>query len=251
VAFAAVAAFIGGLLIGSFLTVVAHRVPRGESFVGPRSRCPGCGAQIAAYDNVPVVSWLILGGRARCCGMRISARYPVTELATAILFAATMIVLWDDPGEIAIGLVFVMMLVAITLTDLDERIIPNRILAAAAIGGALLVIATDPSSLPERAISAAAAGGVLFVAALAYPRGMGLGDVKLAATMGLFLGRNVAPAIFVALVAGSVVGLAIIAREGSAARKRAIPFGPFLAIGGVVGLLAGDEMVDWYLNTFS
>jgi leader peptidase (prepilin peptidase) / N-methyltransferase len=251
VAVAAVAAFIGGLLIGSFLTVVAHRVPRGESFIGPRSRCPGCGAQIAGYDNIPVVSWLVLGGRARCCGMRISPRYPLTELVTAVLFAATVIVLWDDGGEIAIGLVFVATLVAITLTDIDLRVIPNKILVAAAIIGLALVIATDPSSLPERAIAALAAGGVLFVAALAYPRGMGLGDVKLAAVMGLFLGRNVAAALLVALLAGSAVGLAIIAREGGEARKRAIPFGPFLALGGVVGLLAGDPMVEWYLNTFT
>jgi leader peptidase (prepilin peptidase)/N-methyltransferase len=248
---AAAAAFIGGLLIGSFLTVVAHRVPRGDSIVAGRSHCPGCGAQIAAYDNVPVISWVILRGRARCCGMGISARYPLTELATAALFAATVIVLWDDFGEIAIGLVFVAMLVAVTLTDLDRRIIPNRILAVAAIIGAALVVATDPSSIPERAISAAAAGGLLFVAALAYPRGMGMGDVKLVAVMGLFLGRNVAPAIFVALLAGSVAGLAIIAREGSGARKQAIPFGPFLALGGIVGLLAGDPMVEWYLNTFT
>jgi leader peptidase (prepilin peptidase)/N-methyltransferase len=183
--------------------------------------------------------------------MRISARYPLTELVTGALFAATVLVLWDDAGEIAIGLVLVATLVAITLTDLERRIIPNRILVAAAIVGAVLVATTDPSSIPERAISAAAAGGLLFVAALAYPRGMGLGDVKLAAVMGLLLGRNVAAAIIVALLAGSVVGLAIVAREGSAARKMAIPFGPFLALGGIVGLLAGDPMVEWYLNTFT
>ena len=183
--------------------------------------------------------------------MRISPRYPLTELVTGALFAATVVVLWGDPGEIAIGLVLVATLVAVTLTDLDQRIIPNRILAVAAIIGAALVIATDPSSIPERAISAAAAGGVLFVAALAYPKGMGLGDVKLAAVMGLFLGRNVAAALIIALLAGSIFGLAIIAREGGSARKRAIPFGPFLALGGIVGLLAGDPMVEWYLNTFT
>jgi leader peptidase (prepilin peptidase)/N-methyltransferase len=251
VALATAAAFLGGLLIGSFLTVVAHRVPLGESIVAGRSRCPGCGAQIAAYDNIPVVSWLLLRGRARCCGMRISPRYPLTELLTGALFAATVLVLWDDPGEIAIGLVFVATLVAITLTDLERRIIPNRILAVAAIIGTALIIATDPTSIPERAISAAAAGGGLFLAALAYPRGMGLGDVKLAAVMGLFLGRNVAPAILVALLSGSAFGLALVAREGRSARKRAIPFGPFLALGGIVGLLAGDPMVEWYLNTFT
>ena len=243
-------AFVGGLIGGSFLTVVGHRVPRGESIVGPRSRCTTCGVQIAAYDNVPVVSWLLLRGRSRCCGERISARYPLTELGLGALYAATVAVLWGDGGEIALGLVFDTMLVAVTLTDLEQRIIPNKILLVATIVGAAIAAVADPGSLPERAAAAAAAGGLLFLAALAYPRGMGLGDVKLAATMGLFLGRNVAPAILVALLAGSLVGLAMIAREGVGARKKAIPFGPFLALGGVVGLLAGDQLVDWYLGTF-
>ncbi len=242
--------FLVGLLIGSFLTVVAHRLPRGESVVGGRSRCPACGAQIAAYDNVPVFSWLLLRGRARCCGAAISPRYPLTELAVGLLYAATALVLWDDAAEVALGIVFVTMLVAVTLTDLERRIIPNKILLVAAIGGLAIVAVADPSSLPERAIAAAAAGGLLLAAALAYPRGMGLGDVKLAATMGLFLGREVGPAILVALLAGSLIGLAMIARHGAAARKRAIPFGPFLALGGVVALLAGDELIDWYLGTF-
>lgn len=247
---AAAIALLGGLMAGSFVTVVAHRVPRGESIVGPRSRCPACGAQIAAYDNVPVLSWVLLRGRARCCGEPISARYPLTELCLGALYAATVIVLWGDGGEIALGLVFVTTLVAITLTDLEQRIIPNKILLVAAVFGAAIAALVDSGSLPERAIAAAAAGGLLFLVALAYPRGMGLGDVKLAAVMGLFLGRNVAPAILVALLAGSLVGLAMIAREGAAARKKAIPFGPFLALGGVVGLLAGDQLVDWYLSTF-
>lgn len=247
---AAALGFLGGLVAGSFVSVVAHRVPRGESIVGPRSRCPGCGAQIAAYDNVPVLSWVLLGGRARCCGTGISVRYPLVELGLGALYAATVLVLWDEPAELAIGLVFVTMLAAITLTDLERRIIPNKILLVAAVAGVAIAAATDPGSLPERGIAAAAAGGLLFAAALAYPRGMGLGDVKLAATMGLFLGRDVAPAIFVALLAGSLVGLALIARHGAAARKRAIPFGPYLALGGVVGLLVGEELIDWYLDAF-
>jgi leader peptidase (prepilin peptidase)/N-methyltransferase len=251
VAAAAAIAFLGGLIVGSFVTVVAHRVPRGESIVGPRSRCPGCGIQIAAHDNVPVVSWLLLRGRARCCGTEISPRYPLTELTLGILYAATVLVLWDEPGEIALGLILVTTLLAVTLTDLERRIIPNKILIVAAVLGLAVAAATDPGSLPERLAAAAGAGGLLFLAALAYPRGMGLGDVKLAATMGLFLGRNVAPALFVALLAGSAVGLAMIARDGAAARKRAIPFGPFLAIGGVAGLLLGDQIVDLYLGTFS
>lgn len=246
---AAVIAFFGGLIAGSFITVVAHRVPRGESIVGPRSQCPACGTQIAAYDNLPVFSWLALRGRARCCGAAISPRYPLTELVLGLLYAATVLALWGDGGEIALGLVFLSALMAVTLTDLERRIIPNKILLVAALIGLAIAAVSDPGSLPERLIAAATAGALFFAAALAYPKGMGLGDVKLAATMGIFLGRNVAPAILVALLAGSLVGLAMMARQGAGARKLGIPFGPFLALGGVVGLLAGDELVDWYLDT--
>src|SRR5690349_20988517 len=151
-------------MAGSFVTVVAHRVPRGESIVGPRSRCPACGAQIAAYDNVPVVSWLALRGRARCCGAAISPRYPLTELVMGVLYAVTTIVLWDDAAEVLLGLLLVTTLLAVTLTDLERRVIPNRILAVSVAIGVILAAALDPGSLPERAISAAAAGGLLFVA---------------------------------------------------------------------------------------
>lgn len=248
---AAILAFLGGLAAGSFVTVVSHRVPRGESVVGPRSRCPGCGTQIAAYDNLPVMSWLLLRGKGRCCGERISARYPLAELGLGLAYLATVLVLRDDPVQLALGLVLVTALMAVTITDLERRIIPNKVLLATMLVGAFVVIVWDPSSLPERAIAAAAAGGLLFTAALLYPRGMGLGDVKLAAVMGFFLGQNVAPALLIALLTGSVVGLALIAREGSAARKKAIPFGPFLALGGFIGLLFGSQLVDAYLGTFS
>jgi len=198
-----------------------------------------------------VLSWLALRGRCRGCGERISARYPLAELAMAALFALTVIVLGtDDLGELALGLVFCALLVTVTLTDLDRRVIPNSILIAAAAAAIALTAATDPESLGERAIAAAGAGGFLLLAALAYPSGMGMGDVKLAAVMGLFLGRAVVPAVLVAVVAGALVGLAIMLRHGSGARKRAIPFGPFLALGGVVGLLAGNAMLDWYLDSF-
>lgn len=248
---AIILAALGGLMLGSFVTVVGHRLPRGESIVGPRSRCTTCGAQIAAYDNVPVVSWLLLRGRSRCCGDPISPRYPLTEAGLAALYVTVVAVFWGEGTEIALGLVFVTMLLAVTLTDLDQRIIPNKVLLVGAAAAVVIVGVGDPSSFPERAIAAAAAGGVFFLAALAYPQGMGLGDVKLAAVMGLFLGRNVAPALIVALLSGSLVGIAMIAREGAAARKRALPFGPFLAFGGVVGLLLGDQLVHLYLTTFT
>lgn len=242
--------FLFGLLVGSFLTVVAHRVPRGESVVGGRSHCPACGEQIAAYDNVPVLSWLMLRGRARCCGASISPRYPLTELAAGALYAATAVVLWDDTAALALGLAFVTLLLAITLTDLERRIIPNRILLVGVIVGVAIAAVGDPASLPERAIAAAAAGGLLFAVALAYPRGMGLGDVKLAAVMGLYLGRSVGPALLIGFAAGALYGLALIAVRGASARKQAVPFGPFLAFGGVVALLAGEQIVDWYLGAF-
>jgi leader peptidase (prepilin peptidase)/N-methyltransferase len=242
-------AFILGLVAGSFVTAVAHRVPRGISIAESRSQCPACEARVAAYDNIPVLSWLLLRGRARCCGARISPRYPLTELGLGALFALTVIVhRHDSVAEIAIDFVFLTMLAAITLTDLEQRIIPNRILLVGAILCLMIAAPTDPSGLPERLIAAAVAGGALFLVVLAYPKGMGLGDVKLTATMGLFLGRAVAPAVLVALFTGSFVGLVLIARHGAAARKMAIPFGPFLALGGVVAMLVGNQLIDLYLG---
>lgn len=248
---AAVIAFVAGTVLGSFITVLAHRLPRGEAWVGGRSRCPGCGAQISARDNIPVVSWLVLRGRCRNCGEPISARYPLTELATGLLFAITVLVLdTDDAAELALGLVFCALLVTITLTDLDLRIIPNKVVLFGAIVAIAVVAVTDPDDLVERAIAAAAAGGFLFLVALAYPRGMGMGDAKLVAMMGLYLGRAVAPALLIGLAAGAAVGVLLIARHGAAARKQAVPFGPFLALGGVIGLWFGDDIADWYDENF-
>jgi leader peptidase (prepilin peptidase)/N-methyltransferase len=252
-------AFVCGAVSGSFLSVVAHRVPRGEPFVLGRSRCPRCGETIAARDNVPIVSWLLIRGRCRSCGAPISPTYPLVELGTGLAFAAVVLVqLGTDRGlatgpdafGLAAGLVFVSILAAVTLTDIDLRVIPNRLLIAGAVLGTPLVLAADPSSAAERAIAAAAAGGGLLLVALAYPRGMGMGDVKLAALMGVYLGGAVAPALLCGFLTGSLVGLMLLLRHGSAARKSAIPFGPFLALGGLVGLLAGDVIVDWYLDAF-
>jgi leader peptidase (prepilin peptidase)/N-methyltransferase len=243
-------AFVGGAIMGSFVGVVADRVPSGRSIMGPRSMCDSCETQIASYDNVPVLSWLWLRGRCRHCGASIPMRYPLIELAVGLAFAATAIVLRDDPSKLLLGLPFVAMLAAITLTDLERRIIPNAILLVGA--GAAIVIAagTDPSSLPERAFAALGAGGLLLAIGLAYPKGMGMGDVKLAAVMGLYLGVDVVPAVMAAVVAGGVVGIGFMLAKGSGARKVAIPFGPFLALGGVVGLLAGQQLIDAYLNAF-
>ncbi|MFN2612250.1 MAG: A24 family peptidase [Solirubrobacterales bacterium] len=248
-ALAAGFAFVFGAVLGSFVSVVAHRVPRNESVAGGRSKCPRCGHQIAAYDNIPIVSWFLLRGRCRHCGWRISARYPLVEAALGLGFAGAVLVLRDDPTQLELGLVLLTTLAAVTLTDLEQRLIPNSILIVSAVIG-LAVAATDPPGLGERAIAAAAAGGFFLLAALAYPRGMGMGDVKLAALIGFFLGRAVAPAILVALLSGAVVGIAILARKGVEGRKQAVPFGPFLALGGLVGLLAGSEILDWYLDSF-
>jgi leader peptidase (prepilin peptidase)/N-methyltransferase len=240
-----------GLIVGSFMNVVIHRLPRGESVVKPRSRCPNCAAELKARDNIPVLSWLLLRGRCRNCGEPISPRYPLVEALTAVLCAAVVLSEgWDE--DAILGIAFVLVLVPVTFIDIDHRIIPNKITLIGAIAAIAIVAVWRTDDLPEHLIAAAAAGGFLLLAALAYPAGMGMGDVKLAGVMGLFLGRNVGPAMFAGLILGSVVGALIIARKGrQEGRKTAIPFGPYLAAGGLVGLFAGDEIVDWYLDTFA
>ncbi len=239
-----------GLLLGSFLSVVAHRIPLGESFVGGRSRCPHCEGEIAAYDNIPVLSYLILRGRCRRCGARISPRYPLSELGLAAAFVGCLFRFENDPALVALGCVFCATLLVITITDLEHRIIPNKVLLASLIAGVALAAIADPDDLSERAIAAAIAFAVLFAVALVYPGGMGMGDVKLAGLMGIYLGRAVAPALLFGFLFGAAFGLALIARRGSEARKQKVPFGPFLALGGLVGLFAGDEIVDWYTDSF-
>ena len=244
-------AAVAGLLLGSFLNVVIHRLPRGENIATGGSRCPECAAPVKPWDNVPVVSWLVLRGRCRNCGARISRRYPVVELLTALLFAATVLRLGAD-RDVWLGLAFVLTLVPCAFIDLDHRIIPNKITGPSAILALVLLATLASGDLVEHLIAAAAAGGFLLVAALAYPAGMGMGDVKLAGVMGLYLGRDVGPAMLVGLFAGSIAGAVIIARKGrKEGRKTAIPFGPFLALGGLAGLFAGEEIVDWYLDTFA
>ena len=240
-----------GLVIGSFLNVVAHRLPGRKSLSMPASHCPSCETPIKPYDNIPVVSWLLLRGRCRSCSAPISARYPLVEAATALLFAAVVAVHHADTAALVLGLVLVAFLVPIALIDLDHRIIPNRLTLPAAILAIVLGTALDPGGQLERLIAGAAAGLVLGLPAFISPKGMGMGDAKLVAVLGLYLGAAVAPAFFVAFLVGTAVGIGIIARQGMMkGRKTAVPFGPFLALGGIVGVLAGNELVQAYLSTF-
>jgi leader peptidase (prepilin peptidase) / N-methyltransferase len=240
-----------GAIFGSFFNVVAYRLPRRESLSRPRSRCPRCETPIKPYDNVPVLSWLALRGKCRACGTRISARYPLVEAGTAALCALVVVAKGLDEDAL-LGLALVLLMVPVALIDLDTQIIPNSLMLIGAAVAPALVLLTAPDDTVEHLIAAVAGGGFFLLAVLAYPRGMGVGDIKLAGVLGLFLGRAVGPAIFIALVTGTVVGAAIMARKGvKAGRKTKVPFGPFLALGGVVALFAGDAMVDWYLGTFA
>jgi leader peptidase (prepilin peptidase)/N-methyltransferase len=238
-----------GAVFGSFLNVVIHRLPRGESLVHPRSRCPGCGAQIAGYDNVPIVSWLALRGRCRHCGEPISPRYPAVELLTALAFAAVVLVNGFD-DDLILELPFVAALIALAGIDLDHKLLPNRIVYPLAAYGVIATLLVERDDFLEHLIAGAGAFAFLLAAVIAYPRGMGMGDVKLAGAMGLYLGASVIPALLAAFLSGSLVGVAILAREGAEGRKKAIPFGVFLALGGIVGVLAGPELIDLYESNF-
>jgi leader peptidase (prepilin peptidase)/N-methyltransferase len=240
-----------GLLIGSFLNVVAWRLPRGESLVKPRSKCPGCSTQLKAYDNIPIFSWLALRGRCRGCGESISARYPVVEAVTAGLYVLVVALKWGDALQIALGLVLVTFLVPIAVIDLDLKIIPNKLTAPAAVLAVVLGAVLEPSYLPEQLIAGFGALLFFYLPALIHAKGMGMGDVKLAAVLGLYLGRAVAPGLFIALILGVVAGAAIIGLKGiSEGRRTKVPFGPFLALGGLVAFFAGDAIVNGYLDRF-
>jgi leader peptidase (prepilin peptidase) / N-methyltransferase len=248
---AIVLAAIGGLVVGSFLNVVAYRLPRGESLAHPPSHCPSCDQPIKPYDNIPVLSWLLLRGRCRNCKAPISPRYPLVELTTGVLWALVMWARWDDAPAIALGIVLVTILIPIAIIDYEHRIIPNRITGPAAIVAILIGVFFDQDFVVEQLIAGAAAGGFFLLAAIAYPRGMGMGDVKLAGVMGLYLGRAVGLAVLIGLVAGVVVGALIIAQKGAKeGRKATVPFGPFLALGGIIAIFAGDAVADWYGDRF-
>ena len=243
-----------GLIFGSFLTVVVHRIPRGESVVRPRSRCPRCGAEIRVADNVPVVSWLLLRGRCRRCGARISAEYPLTEAATAALFAASIAV-HEDVFVASVVAVFLAAMLAVALIDARWRIVPNRIVYPSLVLGLIALAAGQLAGAPVDAlrglVGLALYGGPLLLIALVVPRGMGMGDVKLAALIGLVLGAlglsYVAVAAGVGIVLGGVGAIAALAVHGYGRREH-IPFGPFLAGGAAVAALAGSAIAGAYLS---
>ncbi len=233
-----------GLALGSFLNVVAARIPLRRSIVSPASACMSCGERIAWYDNVPVVSWLLLRGRCRSCGTAIPPVYPAVELATAALVAGCVLA-FGVTLDALVAAFFCAVLVVVSATDLAHRIIPNRVVVPATVVVLVAQTALHPS--PEWAIAALGASAFLFAAAVAYPAGMGMGDVKLALLMGAMLGRTVPVAMMIGMVVALVPSVVLLARHGGAARKMGIPFGPFLALGSVLALFWGDELLDGYL----
>ena len=238
-------AFFPALAVGSFLNVVAARVPLRRSIASPGSACMGCGTPIKWYDNVPVLSWLLLRGRCRSCGAGISWRYPAVELATAVLVGACF---WKFglTWEAAVASFFCAVLVVLSAIDVERRIVPNRIVLPAAA----VVLVGQTLVHPSVEWLAAGLGGslFLFLAALAYPRGMGMGDVKLALLLGFAVGRTVPIAIFAGTLFALVPSVVLFARHGVAARKMAIPFAPFLALGGLLALFAGRPLLHAYLH---
>jgi leader peptidase (prepilin peptidase)/N-methyltransferase len=242
-----------GLVFGSFLTVAVHRLPRGESLVRPRSRCPSCGASIRSLDNIPLVSWVLLRGRCRACGVPIPALYPLLELASGVLFVAVALT-FDDPWAAALLAPFLALLVAISVIDFRTKKIPNRLVYPAYLIAAAAIVVADLAGSELNAIRAGigflAYGIGLLAIALISPRGMGMGDVKLAALIGLVLGalglRYVAVAAALGIAIGGVAS--VIALLAGAGRKTRIPFGPFLAAGAAVAAFVGGAIAEAYLD---
>jgi leader peptidase (prepilin peptidase)/N-methyltransferase len=233
-----------GLALGSFLNVVAARVPLGRSIVRPPSACMSCGAHIAWYDNIPLLSYALLRGHCRSCGTTISLRYPLVELVTALLVAGCV---WKFgiSADAALAALFCATLVAVSMTDLEHHVVPNQVVLPTT--AVVLVAQTALHPSVEWLVAALVAGILLFAAVLAYPNGMGMGDVKLALLLGAMLGRTVPVALFIGVLAALVPSAVLLARHGSRARKMGIPFAPFLALGGVVALFAGEALLDAYL----
>jgi leader peptidase (prepilin peptidase)/N-methyltransferase len=242
-----------GLVFGSFLTVVVHRVPANESLLRPRSRCPSCGTQLRAVDNIPLVSWVILKGRCHACGVRIPAVYPLLELATGVLFVAVAL-RFQDWWQAILLAPFLAVLVALAVIDARTKKLPNRIVYPAFLisAGYLAVarLAGAGVDLTDAALGLAAYGGGLFVVAFLAPKGMGMGDVKLAGLIGLVLGSLGLEYVAVAAGLGILLGGvgAIVALARGAGRKQALPFGPFLVAGAIVATFVGPQVADLYLS---
>jgi leader peptidase (prepilin peptidase) / N-methyltransferase len=235
------------LALGSFLNVVAHRVPAHRSLVRPRSSCGSCGHEIANRDNIPVLSYLLLRGRCRQCSARISPLYPAVEALTAVL-AVACVAAFGLTADAALAFGFCAVLVTLSAIDLRHRIVPNRIVLPAAAVVLVAHTALDPT--PEWALGALGASGFLFAAALAYPKGMGMGDVKLALLLGAMLGAPVAIALFLGFVSSLAPAIVLFARHGRAARKMAIPLVPFLSLGALTALFFGERLLDGYMALF-
>jgi leader peptidase (prepilin peptidase) / N-methyltransferase len=251
-AFAVTLAALGGLVFGSFMGVVVHRVPAKESIVAPRSRCPNCGHQLSAADNIPVLSWMMLGGKCRYCRAPISPRYLAGEVLTGSVWALAVVRLGTSWRLLAY-LPFLWVLIALSLIDLETKLLPNRIVyPSVVVGIVLLGIATalgpDGSGDWVRGLEGMAAGtGAFFVVALISPAGMGMGDVKLAGLIGLYLGYlewgRVAIGFFLAFLIGAVSGITLMI-AGKAGRKTQVPFGPFMALGAIIATLYGRPILD-------
>jgi leader peptidase (prepilin peptidase) / N-methyltransferase len=233
------------LALGSFLNVVVHRVPQRRSLVRPGSSCGSCGTEISARDNIPVLSYLLLRGRCRHCQARISPVYPLVEALTAALAVACVAAFGLTP-EAALAFGFCAVLVTLSVIDLQHRIVPNRIVLPAAAIALVAHTLIEPS--PEWLLGALGASGFLFVAALAYPKGLGMGDVKLALLLGAVLGASVSVALFLGFVASLAPAVVLFARHGVAARKMGVPLVPFLALGSLVALFFGERLLDAYLG---
>ena len=245
----AAAAFVlaPALAVGSFLNVVVARVPERRSLLRPPSSCGGCGTEILWRDNIPVLSYVLLRGRCRHCSARISPLYPIVEVATAALLVACFAV-FGLTAWAALAAAFCAVLVVLSAIDLQHRIVPNRIVLPSAAVALVAHTAIDPS--PAWFVWSLLAAGGLFLAVLAYPKGLGMGDVKLALLLGAMLGSSVTPALMLGFFAALIPSAVLVSRHGVAARKMGVPLVPFLAFGAVVSLFFGDALLDAYLGLF-
>jgi leader peptidase (prepilin peptidase)/N-methyltransferase len=242
-------AFLLGLVVGSFVNVVVARVPERRSIVHPGSTCPGCGTAIAWYDNIPLVSFALLRGRCRGCQARIAWRYPVIEFVTGVLWALAWIT-WGPSPDFAVGALFLTALVTITAIDIERQIIPDVITLPGILVGIFATLATGRVPWWDSLVGIVVGGGIFLVIILASGGGMGGGDMKLGAMFGAFLGWKVTlVALFVAVVLGGLLALVLLV-SGRVRRKDPIPFGPFLAAGGAIGLIWGEQVTRWYLSGF-